>query len=312
MIKIKPLHNNIKLCCVICSDTHIDIEHPYKWMPKMRLKNCLKDSQKSENEIDAFIINGDTTSHSVSENWDMAVECFEKIENPAKQVILAVGNHDCWSDTTFEEARDTYFRYYEKICGKRIEKTYFSYCLNGYKFIFLGNESASGCGAVISDEQIEWFKKEIEEGSQKNKPVFVFCHQSLNQKHGLPYTWDKEKKDYPPEEGGIGEKSEEIEQIMKSYKNIFYFSGHSHMGFLGEKSLKENGYSSIYEENGLTLINTPSVSCGNHDGEYNRFACGIVLEVYDDKVVIRPRDFKKRKFINIKIKDSKPYFEKEI
>ncbi len=311
MSRMKPLYDGIILNCTIVSDTHIDEKHPQPWLPKWRMKQALSDAKKSLSPVDVFLTVGDTTSRGSDINWKMTKECFDKVPNAAEKIILPIGNHDGWNDDGFEAALKNYLKYYELICGDKIDKPYFSYVIKGYHMIFLGNDADSGCEASISDEQIEWFEKEMNE-ADCGKPIFVFCHQSLNQKHGLPVTWDK-KEDYKTlADGGIGERSEEIEAILKKHKNVYYFSGHSHMGIGGENCYKKHGYASFEKEGNLNLINLPSLACGNHHGESRSFCVGMQLEIYADKVVIRPRSFKTRSWLKVPIKNGKPYLEEKI
>lgn len=313
MSRMKPLYDGIKLNCTIVSDTHIDEKHPYPWLPKWRLKHALKNAKNSVSPVDVFLTVGDTTSRGSDANWKMTKECFDKVPNAAKKIILPIGNHDGWNDDGFDAAIKNYCRYYEIICGDKREKPYFSYVVNGYHMVFLGTDSDSGCEASLSDEQMEWFSSEMKKASESGKPIFVFCHQSLNQKHGLPKTWDRSEEYDTLADGGIGERSEEIEKILKSYKNVYYFSGHSHMGLCGENSLKNNGFSSFEKEDGLNLINLPSLACGNHHGENRAFCVGVQMEVYEDKVVIRPRDMKNRRWIkSVSVRNGKPYLEEKI
>ncbi len=313
MSKMKPLYDNIKLNCTIVSDTHIDEKHPFPWLPKWRLRQALADSKNSLSPVDVFLTVGDTTSRGSDNNWKMTKECFDKIPGAAKKIILTIGNHDGWNDDGFDAAVKNYRKYYELICKDKRDNPYFSYVINGYHMIFLGTDSDSGCEAAISSAQLEWFSDEMKKAGNSGKPVFVFCHQSLNQKHGLPLTWSEDEKYETLSEGGVGEKSEEIEKILKAYKNVYYFSGHSHMGLCGENSFKKNGYASFEKEEMLNLINLPSLACGNHHGECKSFCVGVQLEVYDDKVVIRPRSFKRRQWVKaVSIKDGKPYLEENI
>lgn len=313
MSKIQPLYDGIRLNCTIVSDTHIDEKHPFPWLPKWRLRQALSDAKSSSSPVDVFLTVGDTTSRGSDINWKMTKECFDRVPNATKKIILPIGNHDGWHDDGFDAAIKNYLKYYEIICGDKRMKPYFSYVINGYHMIFLGTDSDSGCEASLSDDQMEWFKAEMEKAGASNKPIFVFCHQSLNQRHGLPRTWDI-KEDYTKlSDGGIGERSEEIEAILKSQKNVYYFSGHSHMGIGGENLWEKEGYSSFEQDGNLTLINLPSLACGNHHGENKSFCIGMQLEVYDDKVVIRPRSHKKKAWLtSVNIKDGKPYFEQKI
>lgn len=307
------LYGDIRLCATIVSDTHIDEKHPVRAVPMLLLTSALKAAKKSRS--DAFITVGDTTSEGTPVNWSLARKCFRRVPDAAGKIILTVGNHDGWNDDGgYEAARAEYFSANRDICKREINTTYFSEIINGFYFISIGTDSDSGCQAAISDTQMEWFRAEMEKAGGTGKPVFVFCHQSLNGRHGLPRTWDRnEKPDRAPDEGGIGERSEEIAEILRKYKNVFYFSGHSHMGLCGEDMLKKEGYSSFEDEDGVTLVNLPSLSCGNHHGEMQGLGIGLQLEIYDTRVVLRPKNCLSGKWIKkLSIKDGKPYYEKEL
>ncbi len=308
------LYPNPKLSAEIVSDVHLDIKHPNPQIPAYLFYCVLKNAK--HNKSDALITVGDTTSRGERVNWNFARECFKKVPDCAENIILTVGNHDCWSDGEDEYASGIaeYYSACKDLTGRELNKPYFSTVIKGYSFICLGNESDMGCDADISDTQIEWLKDELEAATADGKPAFVFCHQSLNGRHGLPRTWDKkEDPNAKPEEGGIGAKSDAVAEVLKAFKNVFYFSGHSHMGLCGEKMQAKEGYSSFQCEDELHLINLPSLCCGNHHGNKNSLGIGVRLEVYDDKVCIRPKDYKFKRYIkSVIIKDSKSYYEASI
>ncbi|MCR5150652.1 MAG: metallophosphoesterase [Clostridiales bacterium] len=314
MGRIKNINDNLKISFVLVSDTHIDEMHPFPLFPKLMLYSALKDCKKSISRQSAFVIDGDITSRGSDNNWKMAVSVFKIVNKPADFILPAIGNHDGWSDEGSEKAIERYLKNRKLISDIKSDKTYFSREINGYRFIVLGSENDNGCCACISDEQINWLKAELESASTSKKPIFVFCHQSLNCKHGLPLTFDRNPNPNADDfEGGIGEKSDEIENLLLKYDNVFYFSGHSHMGFMGCKSEEQGiGYSSFETYGNLTAVNLPSLSCGNHHGVLNDTGMGVVVEVYEDAVYIRPRSFKKRKWIKLNILNSKNYFKKEL
>ncbi len=310
----RPLYNDLKLCAEIISDVHLDIKRSHPTVPLFLFCRALKEAKK--NNADALITVGDTTSRGNKVNWDYARKALKKVPVNAKNLILTVGNHDCWSDGEDEYASGIgeYYLACRDLMGRELEKPYFATYINGYSFICLGNESDMGCDADISEAQLEWLKAELKKATEDGKPAFVFCHQSLNGRHGLPRTWDKkEDPNRAPEEGGIGAKSEEVTEILKSFKNVFYFSGHSHMGLSGEEMQRNEGYSTFQCEDGLHLINLPSLCCENHHGVKNGLGIGMQLEIYSNKVVIRPKNYKFGLFIkDVSIKDGKPYYETEL
>ena len=310
MGNISPLYHDVKLLCAVTSDNHIDSKHPAPKVPMWFLTQSLKDSAKSRVPMDVYLTIGDTTSHGSAENWELAKRCFDKCR-PAKHIFLTVGNHDLWNDDGYEKAEKNYLRFSNAICGTQHDKTWFSHTVNGYKLIFLGNTEDAGCEAHLGEEQLKWLSAELD--AANGAPAFVFCHQSLNGRHGLPRTWDRNESATDPMEGGVGTESEALERILKAHKNVFYFSGHSHMGLCGEKRMQEEGYASFEHEDGLTLINLPSQACGNHHGDDRSMGIGVIIEVYEDKVVIRPRNFAKHTMNRkVAIKDGKPYWEQRI
>lgn len=315
MNAMKPLFDGIRLNCTIVSDTHLDVKHPLPELPQSRFIDVLKEDKASEAPIDALLIDGDTTSRGMRHNWDLFRDCFTKeTEGYAKQLLLQFGNHDTWHDVSYDEAVNEYYSAVKDTCGFTLDRVYYSKEINGYRFVFLGSEEDGGCGANISDTQIDWLDKELKSGTAAGKPVFVFNHQALNATHGLPKTWDAvEDPNAGPMEGGVGPASDKIRDVLCKYKNIFYFSGHSHMGLNGEKSLRENGYSSFENLNGVWLVMLPSLSCGNHHGEDLHFDIGYQLEVYADRVLLRPRNFAEHKWNSeVAITDGKPYLEVKI
>ncbi len=293
------MSGNIKLIATIVSDIHIDTKSETIKAQQGIFKSALNDAKKTNSNV--LVSVGDTTSRGEKVNWNLVRECFCSASNCAQNIILALGNHDCWSDGEDEYACGIgeYYSAVKDITGRSLATPYFATYINGYSFICLGNESDMGCDADISDKQIEWLKSELEKGSSDNKPVFVFSHQSLNGRHGLPRTWDKDdRRDRPFDEGGIGEKSEEIAEVLKKYKNIFYFSGHSHMGLCGEKMQSKEGYASYQIEGGVNLFNLPCLTKENHHGEINHPGVGLQLEVYEDSVIIKPKNLVTGEFIN--------------
>ena len=310
MGKITPLHRDVKLLCCVTSDNHIDCKHPVPAVPMWYLTQSLKDAQNAAHTVDAYITVGDTTSRGSEANWLLTEKCFRKAA-PAKQVFLTVGNHDLWADGGFEEAKENYLRHSNGICKTAHTETWFSHTVNGYKLIFLGNTCDAGCEAHLGDAQLEWLSAELD--AANGAPAFVFCHQSLNGRHGLPRTWDRNETATDPMEGGIGTESDAVAAILKAHKNVFYFSGHSHMGLCGEARFKAEGYSSFEEEDGVTLVNLPSLACGNHHGDDRSMGIGVVIEAYEHSVAIRPRNFARHTMNRkVTVKNGKPYFETEL
>ncbi len=271
------------------ADVHVDWRS-YRWR---RLSTALRDMEHSYTPIDALVTLGDTTDHGEPDHWEMAEWIFMH-HKPAKELIFAIGNHDTWTheEECGRKFEDLFIEYSEKICNRKLDKVYFYTEVKGYPFVSLGSESDC-LNADISDEQLKWFEETMEKAAATGKPIFVLCHQALNQTHGLPKTFDKDEDYKTMDEGGIGDASDKVKAIMKKYKNVFYMSGHSHMGLNGKYTQKKKGYCTIEHDGSLHLFNLPCFMFWNHHG-IKWCGLGMQFEVYDDKVVVRPRSYASR------------------
>lgn len=281
----------IRLNMAIMSDIHLDSGKDRI----RRLHDGLYDLENAKTPNDVLACVGDTTDHGYEEHWKKVEEVFAA-HKPAKEIFLVLGNHDTWTDEKEPKPFDALFKEYsEKISGRKLDKLYFSQKINGYTLISLASEEDS-LDASISQEQINWFANEMELAAKDGKPIFVFMHQSINVTHGLPFTWCRKWKEdsvVKPVEGGIGASSDEIEAILRKYKNVFYFSGHIHMGLSGKKHHAKWGYSSAESDGSFHKINLPCFMFANHHG-LPATGLGFQFEVYDDEVIMRPRSYASR------------------
>ena len=184
MSRMKPLYDNIRLNCTIVSDTHIDEKHPQPWLPKWRLKSALRNAQKSEAPVDAFLTVGDTTSRGSDNNWKMTKECFDKVPNAAKKIILPLGNHDSWNDDGYDAAIKNYKKYYELICKDKRELV----CITG-------------------DGSIQMNLQELQTILTNKLPIKIFVINNSGY-HSIRQTQDKF---FEPPYVGIGPDSNDLE-----------------------------------------------------------------------------------------------------
>lgn len=274
---------NCKLNFAAISDIHMTDGELRSFM----LGFGLHDMENSKQPLDLLVCAGDLTDHGYADEWSMLEKSFAKY-SPAKEIILAQGNHDTWTeDEGYDLARDLFIEYNEKITGRKTEHEYYSTKVNGYTFIVLASET-DRTAAYISDAQLAWLAAEMEAASKDNQPIFVVCHWPLNQTHGLPETWGDD--DMEPDDGGIGDQSAAVEEILKKYNNVFMITGHIHSGFSKEGQEKINGYVSVESDGSFHSINLPSYMYMTIRGRIAN-GTGYQLEVYDDRVEIRARSY---------------------
>lgn len=260
--------DSCKLSFVALADTHI---RDTAFQP--HLFECgLEDIDNAEKPFDALIIAGDITEAGDGPSYDITWDCLANSEIGKKPVLLATGNHDI--RLAYEYQTEMIMNKAGEYLGIEIDKPYYSYEINGYKFIVLGSDEWQLEKARISDEQLAFIDSELTEAD--GQPAFVVCHQPLANTHGLPEVWKN---------GDLGEDSEAVREVLVKHKNVFYLNGHLHDGVY-EKSLEV-----LDEENGVYSINLPSFGKENDYGKYLQTGLGTYVEVYEYSVVFTARDF---------------------
>lgn len=282
--KTEPLDaENCKLNFAAISDIHMTDES----LRNLMLGFGLHDMENSDYPLDALVCTGDLTDHGEAEEWENLVDAFSGY-TPAKNIILAQGNHDTWTeDEGYNLARDYFIDYSEQITGRKIENEYYSTKINGYTFIVLASED-DRTSMYVSDTQLAWLEAEMAKAAADNLPIFVICHWPLNQSHGLPETWGDD--DMEPDDGGIGDQSAAVETILKKYNNVFLISGHIHNGLTNESQEDTYGYVSVESDGSFHSVNLPSYMYMTIRGRIAN-GTGCQFEVYEDKVEIRSRSY---------------------
>ncbi len=243
----------------------------------------LKDLDAAETNQDALVIVGDITENSLPQEWNGIKSNLLKYDF-GDDLILAAGNHDIRL-RDYEQSVKTITDCMNDVTGSDIESIVYSKEINGYKFIVMGSDREEMEEAYISIEQLKWLDKELKDGTKFGKPVFVFLHQPLRNTHGLPGTWGDGKNEGA---GHVGMQSDQILATLNKYENVILVTGHLHTGF------GENNYEKIENIHG---VNVPGAGKNNKDGDYCEFATGYSVEVYDNEVIFRARDYAKGTYL---------------
>ena len=273
-----------ELVFTVLSDAHVEGNNKDKFE---LFGEGLRDVN-SASRNDALVFLGDNTMN----NQVIELSAFYgllKEHNQIGNVLMVTGNHDLcpskYNVGDYDDLKDRFFDYKsEYIKAQYNDSLYYGYNINDYKFIVLGSESDAGIQEDLSDEQLEWLKTELKTAEENGKPIFIFNHYPLN------HTWEDVWTD-----GHIGEDSERLHEILKECKSkIIYFSGHLHMG------LYDNQVSYINEDN-TTYISVPAFGADNTvgDADIQEQGIGMYVEVYENEVLIRVRNFAEHKWMNI-------------
>ncbi len=296
---ITQINDDANLKFVVTADPQVCSYNPSR---EASLIEASKDLINSQITLDAFIMAGDIAENGLQSEFDRVAEDIRDI--PANNFIMAAGNHDLRL-RDYEQCKTTITGFMNQFNAEENHQTelHYEYDVNGYKFLVMASDEANFEDAYISDAQLQWLNLALKEYTANGDPVFVICHYPLAEGHGLPNTWgsadnsptenlpEYERRDNYDFTGSIGEQSNEVYDILSSYKNVFFITGHLHTGF-GYYT-----YETINSENNVQGINVPSVGINNKDGVYNNPGTGMYVEVTDSQVIFYARDFANGKFL---------------
>ncbi|MDF2659758.1 MAG: metallophosphoesterase [Paenibacillus sp.] len=284
VISAEPL-----LSFFLFSDLHISLYDP---ATSQKLKQALDDVTKLESKVEAIVFTGDLTDYGTDAEYNALEAILKDYKLPP--IYGNMGNHDyyrIWIDKNGGFARETMPNgqtdaesraRFQKMFN--LSKPYSDVTIHGYHLIMMSQETYVqeqpdvGEGAWYSDEQLEWLRAKLKE-TKDNKPIFVMIHQPL-----------------PPEgqDGGTHRviRAKAFREILKPYPNVFVFSGHTHQDF-------ENGSSHYSKESFHWFVNSSVGRTSNRSfqQEAKDKTQGLYVQVYEDRVVLRGREFSQKSFI---------------
>ena len=268
--------------CAI-SDVHIPYEtsiEDFKRALSYAAENC-----------DFTCIAGDLTSAgSITEGPANEMELYKNIVDNYSQnkpVYAISGNHETSYGVYVTDER------IQQYTGNGL---YYSFSVNDDVFIMVGYYGAyhEGGGGWRSDEfvsveELQWLYETLE--ANRNKRCFVFTH-VLPHEHevGNPNGLYTSALIWNTADGGTGQA---FMSLIKHYKNVILFHGHSHTK-LQLQELDANANCS--DSYGYRSVHIPSLTAprdvinGSLAAMYSESE-GYIVDVYDDCVILKGRDF---------------------
>ena len=216
-------------------------------------RRLLNGVKANKNGTDALIFLGDNTMNGQDIESMFFYGTLDRVK-PADNIFVVQGNHDVGNgEGDYEQLRDRFLGYNNIFFNAGLTKAYYYRIVKGCYLIFLASESDTVNDAYISDEQIEWLKGVLAEAQESGNPIFVFNHHPIY---------------------AVQDDSMKLVRVLQGIDNLLYIFGHTHWAI--------NDTWTIYEEYGIQSINLPRCI---DDG------IGLHIEVYEDEVVVRIRDY---------------------
>ncbi|MDF2960387.1 MAG: phosphohydrolase [Paenibacillus sp.] len=267
----------------VVSDIHVQY---WDAQAQGKFSAALEDLYRLNPNLDALVINGDL-GDGRPEDYAALNSILQKHPLP-KTVCYTIGNHEfykayyttkeVWSPSTFPNSESDRASLERFLSFTQMSSVYYNRWIQGYHFIFLGPEQyrqsdpANNEDAWLSSAQLNWLQKKLQENYVPHRPMFVFLHQPLQGTVS------------GSEERGVVQQVE-LKRLLSAYPEVFFFTGHTHW----ELRLPDTLVSDVF-----TMVNSSSVSSpydsSNRPVQGYRSE-GLVIDVYEEHVHIRGRDF---------------------
>lgn len=249
----------------------------------------------NENEDVAFTcICGDLTNWGIVsefENYKTHVDLY----SPNTPVYAISGNHDAndsterWQAETGALTKD--FNGLIPYTGQNI---YYTFNQGNDLFVMLGMhrwDYGTANEDIFTEESIDWLATTLE--ANKTKRIFLFQHALRFDGCGKPYDG------YPT--GNMLQVSlgTRFKEIVSQYSNVIWFHGHSHMTF---DSQEDNPIANYDRKFTCHSVHIPSLAAPREyeNSQYvpkSAESEGYVVDVYENYIVLRGRDFAGGKFL---------------
>ena len=248
---------------VAVSDIHVETNNPEAYS---NLKAVLEGIKAGKN-IDTVLYTGDNVMNGQILE-DVFFYSALRAVNPAENNIVLAGNHDYGNgaeDTDSAQLRKKYLANNALYLGNYLENDYFYRVIDGIYMVCLVSERPDTSDFTMSKAQLEWLEGVLEEAKAADARVFVFNH------YPLRYL------DIDGTEGAEVDKTE-LAALLKEYDVELFIHGHIH---------DDIGADNFYNSYGVDCINLCRIT------EITNYEAGdgIVVEVYEDEVVVRVRNF---------------------
>lgn len=239
------------------SDTHANVQGD---IADVKLNNALQDA--ISNNVQSVSVVGDLTEYGTDAQYNTLMKTMNKYPQLDSNYIL--GNHDVrWLAGGFDTAKNRF------LTHTGMPGIYYDEWINGYHFIYLTTETDDKDSAYISDTQMKWLSDKLAENASKDKPIFLFLHQPLDNTVYEEYPSDPYQSDEVQDQ--------KLKDIIGKYPQSVFITGHIHYPL----TLPGTFYNKQY----FTMM---------RDGAIKDSGQGLILDVYADRVVINGRDFSKK------------------
>ena len=244
-------------------------------------------------------IAGDLTSSGTSAqfaSYRTAVATY----SPTVPVYEIMGNHDCETPTV---APFTTLTSTQQYINRNL---HYSFMQGDDLFLMLSMRGWPGkTGETFTAESLQWLYENLEANRNKRCFVFEHCPHFVSSGNAVIECGSGAVLGWPPPTGALlgGTTGSAFRALMAHYKNVIWVHGHSHMEFQYQADFSRVNYDKTF---GCHSIHIPALAEGRKlNTERTGYifttpeSSGYVVDVYDNHIVLKGRDFASDKFVPI-------------
>lgn len=242
---------------VVASDIHVETNNPKSYQ---NLNDVLY-GVKAGKDVDTVIYTGDNVMNGQLLESFFFYSAIRSVM-PAENNFVVAGNHDLGNgEGDLPQLLKNYIANNKLFLGNDVGEGYYYRVVDGCYMIALISEDPTSEDFMMGRQQFNWLEGVLKEAKAADAPIFVFNHFPLR------YL-----------DNGSEVKYDELGALLKQYKTELYIHGHIH---------NDMGTDNFYSDSYVDSINLPRIT---ETTDY-KAGDGIVVEVYEDEILVRARDF---------------------
>ena len=236
----------------------------------------------TQTDVEFICLAGDLATVGTDDNLSRYRNLVDA-NSPNLPIYVSAGNHDSY-DANWA------FRPDAEVSASMLTYTgnplYYSFERGDDVFIFVGV-----CNGIFSKAELQWLYETLE--ANRNKRCFVF-------EHVFPWDGSGDVLDAYGTNLLTGTYSSVFLSLMRHYKNVLWFHGHSHVKFDGQLYGDMANIDRLYGMYSLHIPSLASPAEGDADRGYiYADSEGYLVDVYENGIHLRGRDFVKGEFLPI-------------
>lgn len=293
-LKMPPLGNKLYSFGAL-SDVHVT----YGDLARSRFINAIK-FLTDEEKVAFTCIAGDLTSTGTADQFRSYISATEEAKSVCTRTAVihdTTGNHDVEQGNATINYLQEYADGIEPYASREL---YYSFSHGDDLFIMFGMTGwpgKNGNSILFSEESMVWLENLL--NNNKGRRIFLFQHcPYFTSANGVVTDGIGAIVGLPPPTGGyISSRNHEFMRLLGENPNVIFFHGHTHMPFYRQADFSGLNYApdlGVHIPSSATgRVQNADGGWGNNDAE----SWGYVVDVYENHIVLRGRDFVNNKFV---------------